>query len=102
FQSGSVGSVTVASSLVAQNTATNIAGGINNSATMILSNSTVSGNSANQVGGIYNPGTLTLTGSTVTNNTAAEYGGVYGLVDVRPAIVRNSIIAGNNSALSPD
>jgi predicted outer membrane repeat protein len=50
-------------------------GGIANSGTLIVTNTTVSHNSANDGGGIWNEGTLTVTNSTVTNNNASEWGG---------------------------
>lgn len=59
-------------------------GGIYNWGTLILQNSTVSGNSAHEGeagsgggGGIYNGGTLTVENSTVSGNSAAVGGGMF-------------------------
>lgn len=52
-------------------------GGICNSGTATLTDSTVSGNTANNGGGIYNEGTVTLSDSTVSGNTASNGGGIY-------------------------
>ena len=56
----------------------NSGGGIYNSGTLTLTNSTVSGNSATSGGGAIfnnNAGTLTLTNSTLSGNTAGGHGG---------------------------
>ncbi|MHC5926325.1 hypothetical protein, partial [Nostoc sp.] len=47
------------------------------SATITVTNSTISGNTANKGGGIYNDGTLSLSHSTINGNTATEGGGIY-------------------------
>lgn len=54
-------------------------GGIVNSGTLTLTDSTVSGNgnSDDDGGGIYNGGTMTITDSTITNNTAGYGAGIF-------------------------
>jgi CSLREA domain-containing protein len=67
-------------------------GGIHNTGTLTVTNSTVSGNSASRGGGIYNTGTLTVTNSTVSNNTS---GG--GISNSGNLTVNNSTISNNSS-----
>ena len=74
---------------------------------VIVTNTTISGNTGNRYGGgIANfSGTLTLTSSTITGNTTTGAGSAGGLVNipfgVGTAVVKNSIIAGNNG-VNPD
>ena len=83
----------------------NDAGGIGvlNGGTLSMTNCTVSGNSALLLdGGIKNEGSLNLTGCTITNNNAVHNRG-HGLGCGGTACnVRNTIIAGNGSAISAD
>ena len=67
---------------------------IYNEGTLILMNSTVSGNTAREGGGIYNLGLLTVTNSTISGNTASYGGGIYNL---GPLMVTNSTISGNTA-----
>jgi hypothetical protein len=73
-------------------------GGIRNSGTLILDNSTVSGNTAtSEGGGILNyGGTLTLNNSTVSGNTANGSGGGISN-DFGTATLNNSTVSGNTS-----
>ncbi len=78
-------------------------GGIYNSGTLTITNSTVSNNSDTTAansggdgGGIYNGGSLTLSNSTVSNNSASQQGG--GIYNAGTLIVTNSAINNNNSA----
>ncbi|MBR2695034.1 MAG: hypothetical protein IKE69_12585, partial [Thermoguttaceae bacterium] len=97
-------------------------GGIYNSGTLTLTNSTVSGNTASSSyysyyysygGGIYNGGTLTLTNSTVSGNTAFSsyssysssyystsysYGG--GIYNSGTLTLTNSTVSGNTASSS--
>lgn len=83
----------------------NDAGGIGvlSGATLTMTNCTVTGNSALLLdGGIKNEGTLNLTSCTITNNNAVHNRG-HGLGCNGPNCnVRNTIIAGNGSAVSAD
>lgn len=83
----------------------NDAGGIGvlSGATLTMTNCTVSGNSALLLdGGIKSEGNLNLTGCTITNNNAVHNRG-HGLGCNGPGCnVRNTIIAGNGSAVSAD
>lgn len=65
--------------LTLQNGRADNGGGLLNSGTLTLVNSTVSGNSATAYygGGLYNDGTLTLENSTVRDNRAGYGGGLY-------------------------
>jgi predicted outer membrane repeat protein len=78
-------------------------GGIYNEGTLMLSESTVSGNRSAAGGGIYNEGTLMLSESTVSGNTATTgHGG--GISNVRQAAVptatlTNSTVSGNTADL---
>jgi hypothetical protein len=99
-------SVYVNDSVVSDNTATQFGGGINangfppnGSATVLLTNTTVSGNHADASGGGilgYNANVITLINSTVTGNSAGQSGGGiynYGADGVTSLV--NSIVAGN-------
>jgi hypothetical protein len=68
-------------------------GGIFNSGTLTINNSTLAGNSADKGGGIDNVGTLTVTSSTLARNSAGLEGG--GIVNGGTLTVRNSTLAGN-------
>jgi hypothetical protein len=74
-------------------------GGISNSGTLTLNNSTVSGNSAGGAGsGIFNyfGGTLTLTNSTVSGNGAAsEGGGIF--ISLGAATLTHATLTGNSA-----
>jgi hypothetical protein len=92
---------------VSDNTSDGSAGILNDNGTMTLINSTVSGNEATfNGGGIFNSQSsgatskMTLTNSTVTDNTAGEGGG--GINNGSTAILRNTIVAGNNANTGPD
>ena len=88
--------VTLLSCTVKSNTATGSGGGIDNeSGTLTLTNSTISGNSAKDGGGIVNAGTLTLTNSTVSGNRGDLVGG--GIVNVGTLTLTNSTISGNSA-----
>jgi hypothetical protein len=87
------GTLTLNSSTVSGNSATNGAGGgVFNNGNLTLNSSTVSGNSATIGGGIVNNRNLTLENSTVSGNSATNNGGgIY---------IANGIIALNNSTVS--
>ncbi len=59
------GTLTVSNSTFSGNSAASIGGGISNDGTLTVSNSTLSGNSATVGGGILNVGTLTVSNSTL-------------------------------------
>jgi hypothetical protein len=92
------GTLTLTNSMVSGNTSNNSGGGIHNDfAPVTLTNSTVSGNTTNgSGGGIHNSGTLTLTNSTVSGNTSnsAAGGGIY---NTRTLTLTNSTVSGNTS-----
>ena len=76
-------------------------GGIANRGTTYVSNSTLSGNSAYSGGGVYTDGTLVLNNVTITQNHGELVGG--GIYADTAGLVRNSIIAGNTADLAgPD
>ena len=97
--SGLNSTLTLNDSVVQGNTATDDGGGIYNSGTLILKNSTVSSNSAQDQslggGGIYNDsGQVTLDHSQLVSNQAFEGGGIYndsGKVN----IIDQSVVSGN-------
>ena len=72
-------------------------GGIDNSGTLTITNSTLSGNSADWGGGIYNRGTLIIASSTFSGNSAttglAAGGGIF---SSRTLTVTNSTFSGNS------
>ena len=62
--------------LVNANATNNFGGGVRNSGTMTVTNTTIAGNHAGTNGGGFeNAGTITLTNVTIANNTAAGTGG---------------------------
>jgi hypothetical protein len=98
------GTLTVSNSTVSGNTATGAGGsggGIYNSGTLIVTNSTFGGNIAdNSGGGIYNAGTLTVTDSTFSgNSTPIGAGG--GIYNAFSLAVSNSTFSGNIAAYGP-
>ncbi|MEM1096836.1 MAG: T9SS type A sorting domain-containing protein [Bacteroidota bacterium] len=75
FNSGT-GHLTLRRSLITGNAASNGAGGVLNSGTLVVESSTIHGNSApNGGGGVFNSGTATLARSTVYGNGSATTGG---------------------------
>ncbi|MCX6875609.1 MAG: CSLREA domain-containing protein [Verrucomicrobia bacterium] len=97
------GSVTVARCTFSANAAPeDDGGGLWSNGTLLVSNSTVSGNSSDfWGGGIYAAGTVTIVSSTITANRAYDGGGIKGT-----ATLCNSILAGNQThtgaGLGPD
>ncbi len=82
-----------------QNGRSDLGGGILNSGTLTLKNSTVSGNTAHPSqdgsgGGIYNRGTLTLKNSTVSENSVAWGGGI---ANDGILTLENSTVSGNSA-----
>ena len=82
-------------------------GGINNSGTVTVSNSTFSGNNASGTfsssGGIYNSGTVTVTNSTFSSNSATSFGygggnGGGGINNSGTLTVSNSTFSSNNAS----
>jgi hypothetical protein len=103
------GSQTLTDATISGNTADGLGGGIYNySTSLIISNSTISGNnsasgdsSAPQGGGIWSQAPLTLTNVTISGNSAAGSGG--GVYNSHAALtVQNSIVAGNTAPNEPD
>jgi hypothetical protein len=92
------GTLTLTNSTVSGSSAAYYGGGIYNTGTLTLTNSTVSGNSAAIYygGGIYNTGTLTLTNSTLSSNSAGWVGG--GIYNTRTLTLTNSTVSGNSAA----
>ncbi|MBO7725759.1 MAG: hypothetical protein J6S40_04770, partial [Thermoguttaceae bacterium] len=97
------GNVTVTSSIVEKNTASNhYGGGIYNAGTLKVTSSVIKANSAvKQVGGgIYNSGSMTLVGSTVSGNAAKSNGG--GIYTKEKVTLTNTIVALNSAASNAD
>jgi Domain of unknown function (DUF4347) len=73
-------------------------GGIKNSGTLTLNNSTVSGNTTTPYGdggGILNLSTLTLNNSTISGNTASSIGDGGGIKNFGTSTLNNSTVSGN-------
>ena len=66
---------TISADTISGGASNNYGGGIYNTGTLTLKESTVSGNGAVKGGGIYSTGTLSLKGSTVSGNYAVNGGG---------------------------
>jgi VCBS repeat-containing protein len=88
----------VNNSTISDNVSVDGAGIYNNSGTLEVNNSTISGNSASLSGtggGIYNSGTLEVDNSTISGNSAAGAGG--GIYNGRTATLKNTIVANNTA-----
>jgi CSLREA domain-containing protein len=95
FEVGATGDLTL-DSLTVRHGKTTSGGGIYNSGTLTVTNSTFSGNSAFYGGGIYNNiGTLTVTNSTFSGNFAIYGGGIYNNIDI--LAITNSTFSGNSA-----
>ena len=98
FEIGSGFTVAI-SGLTIQNGSADTGGGIVNSGTLMLSNSTLSGNRATIAGGgILNAGTLTLINSTLSGNDSCCYFGGGGIFNQGMATVTNSTFSGNSTS----
>ncbi len=98
---GVTSGMTVTNSLIYGNSSTSLnGGGVLNSGTLTVSNSTITGNTAAYWGGgIYNIGTLTVSNSTITGNTANASTSPGTGIDNNGGTVTitSSIVAGNSS-----
>jgi predicted outer membrane repeat protein len=104
--SGGFGSVLVQNSTVSGNDADGCCGGLLTHVTQTtqIRNSTISGNtvSAGPSGGMYVYGPLTVVGSTIAGNFAAQRGGgIYGSLGY-DATIQDSIVARNIAPTGPD
>ena len=93
------GTVAISDVTIRNGNFSGIGGGIFNSGTLALTNSTVSGNSGSDGGGIYNIGTLTLTNSTVSGNSAG--GAAVGGINVNTLTQTNSPVSGDSLPSAP-
>jgi hypothetical protein len=106
--SGIGSTLTVTASTFSGNSVMAGGGGIFNAGIATVTNSTFSGNVASAGGGILNVGLLsaaeaTLTNSTLSGNSAANVGGgIYNFGAQATIISRNTILAANTAAGSPD
>jgi hypothetical protein len=74
-----------------------VGGGIANSGTLTINNSTISGNYANAGGGVFTElGTVTINNSTISGNYAHAGSGIYNFSTVT---INNSTISGNGANL---
>jgi len=97
------GALNIYSSTISGNTTTNsgsAGGGIYNSGTVSMWNSTVSGNTSDYGGGIYNNTSITLSQCTVSSNTATYYGG--GIWNGANSDLKSTIVADNTAPIGPD
>ena len=89
------GTLTVEDSTISGNTSTGAgAGGIDNGGTLTVEDSTISGNAAADGGGIVNGGRLTVQSSTISGNTAQQVGGID---NGGTLTVEDSTISGNTA-----
>ena len=96
------GTVAISDVTIRNGNFSGIGGGIFNSGTLALTNSTVSGNAGSDGGGIYNIGTLTLTNSPVSGDSlpsAPSGGGIWNCNGCTADFI-NTIIAGNNATVA--
>ncbi len=102
----SSGTTTISNCSFADNSSTFLVGtgggAIENfNATMIINNSTFSGNNSSQGGAIYNHGVLTINDSTFSGNVAA-FGGAINNFHTGSLTLKSCIVAGNTASGSPD
>ena len=90
------GTLSVTNSTLSNNRADNNGGGILNGGTLTVMSSTLSNNSSGYFGGggILNNGILTVTNSTLSNNSASYYGG--GIVNFATLTMTNSTLSNNS------
>ena len=96
------GTLTISNSTLSGNSAMFGGGGIYNNNAVTISNSTISGNLAgNYGGGIYNAGTLTVSNSTISGNfaTGSSGGGIYNQ-NLSTVAIANSTLSGNSAGFS--
>ncbi|MBW8010137.1 MAG: hypothetical protein FVQ83_02690 [Chloroflexi bacterium] len=100
------GIVSINNSLITDNRAAKLGGGIFNAVTgtLTITNTSILNNSANlnnipgeHGGGIHNSGTVTIISSTIANNIASETGG--GIANSGSMSITNSTISGNSTTL---
>jgi hypothetical protein len=96
------GTVTITNSTFSGNSAVRVTtggggGGIYNNGTMTINNSTFSGNQARIGGGIKNHGTLTINNCTFSSNTAINLGGGIQSDPSRVLNIYNSTFSGNSA-----
>ncbi len=89
------GSLTITNSTLSDNTATYGGGGVWNEGLLTLNNSTLSSNMAEYGGGIENLlGSLTITNSILSDNTATYGGGIFNGYSL---MIENSSLSGNTA-----
>jgi hypothetical protein len=75
-------------------------GGVSNSGTLTVLNSTIAGNTADYGGGVANSGTLTVTNSTISDNSARYGGG--GVANSGTLRLVRTLVAGNTAPNGPE
>jgi len=95
FSIGTGATVRLNALTISGGTSTKMGGGIANSGTLTVSNSTLTGNSAFRGGAIYNDGTLTVINSTLSGNSSTDDGGA--IFNDGTAIVSNSTFSENTA-----
>lgn len=96
IRNGAGNTLTLDRSTVSSNSAASSGGGIGNSGTLIVTNSTISTNTVGSGGGIFNNGSLSITNSTISGNTVLGNGG--GLVSTTGTATLNAVTISNNRA----
>ena len=101
FDIASGGNLSISGVTVTGANTSGIGGAFNNSGSLTVSNSTISGNFAlgGSGGGIFNnvDATLTVTNSTISGNTANIGGGIYNRTNYGTLNIANTIIANSNT-----
>lgn len=94
------GTLTLTDTTFSDNNAIDGGGGIYNTSTATITDSTFSGNSAALGGGIYNTGgaTMTVTNSTISGNTVSNDGG--GIVNEHTLTLTDSTISDNTASIA--
>ncbi|HZS00748.1 MAG TPA: CSLREA domain-containing protein [Chloroflexota bacterium] len=89
---GSGSTLVLTNTTVSGNAADGTGGGLFNAGTATLTNTTFSGNAAAGGGGLYNAATVTLTSTTLSGNSAGSGGGLY---NSGTATLTNTTFSGN-------
>lgn len=93
-----LGELTITTSQILNNTASQTGGGIYNFGQATVEESTVSGNQAPEGGGLLNEANLSIVKSTITENTAAESGGgMFNRDSSSDLNIINSTLSGNSA-----
>jgi predicted outer membrane repeat protein len=95
--------LTISGCTISSNSASRGGGLFNNGQEATVLDSTFDGNLADQGGGIFSQASLTVTNSTLSSNSASNPGGgIFAVPVLTPAVLQNTLLAGNLAPAAPD